>query len=246
MPALASIQLRNHAAKKLPTWSSASVGSAQEAIPASIKEHYQAFDSLRDRLLLRSNGSAEALRVIAVTSSHRSEGVSTVAAHLAVSLAWQAQGRVLLVDANISDPSVHRIFKAKLSPGLAGLLRNQQENGELIQALPIDNLSILSAGGQAGNLSEIFRTDGFTELLNSLRDEFRYVVIDSPAVAEASSTVQLASLCDGVVLVAEAERVRWEVAERAKERLLESNANILGVVLNKRRFHIPEWLYRTL
>jgi len=67
-----------------------------------------------------------------------------------------------------------------------------------------------------------------------------------PAVGEVHSAARLASLCDGVVLVVEAGSQRWEVVCKAKEQLLKWNANTLGVVLNKRRFPIPEWLYRTL
>ena len=72
------------------------------------------------------------------------------------------------------------------------------------------------------------------------------MVIDLPAVNEASWTLRLARLCDGVGLVVEAERSRLEVVQRTKELLVKSNANVLGVVVNKRRFYIPRWLYRTL
>jgi len=58
--------------------------------------------------------------------------------------------------------------------------------------------------------------------------------------------MQIADLMDGVILVVEAEKTRWEVASRAKEDLLQANSKILGVILNRRQFHIPEWLYKTL
>ena len=72
------------------------------------------------------------------------------------------------------------------------------------------------------------------------------MVIDVPALSDTGSAAQLTGLCNGVVLVVEAGQLRWEVAQRAKEQLVQSNANVLGVVLNKRQFHIPEWLYKTL
>jgi len=150
------------------------------------------------------------------------------------------------VDANISHPSVHRIFKANLSPGLVDILANGQSDGDTIQSWPGQNLHVLSAGTTNGNLSETFNSDGFTKLLTSIKNSYRFVVVDVPALSNASSAARLASLCDGVILVVEAEQLRWEVAQRAKEQLVKSNANILGVVLNKRQFHIPGWLYRTL
>ncbi|MHC4609134.1 MAG: GumC family protein, partial [Planctomycetota bacterium] len=92
LPTLASIQWRG---QPKPPNGTASEGSAQRSVSPSVRGHYETIDAFRDRLLLRSNGSAEPFRVFAVTSSHRSEGVSTVAAHLAVSLAWHTDGRVL-------------------------------------------------------------------------------------------------------------------------------------------------------
>jgi len=95
--------------------------------------------------------------------------------------------------------------------------------------------------GQGFKGSKRFQESDLSLFLNH-----RFVVVDLPAVSEASWAARLAHLCDGVVLVVGAERSRWEAVNRAKEQLVNSNANVLGVVLNKRRFHIPEWLYRTL
>ena len=216
---------------------------AEWIIPARIREGYEAF---RERLLLCSNGSTGATYVLAVIGCHRHEGVSTVTANLAATLSRHDNGQILLVDANISHPSVHRIFKANLSPGLVDILANGQSDGDTIQSLPGQNLHVLSAGTTNGNLSETFNSDGFTKLLTSIKNRYRFVVIDVPALSNASFAARLASLCDGVILVVEAEQLRWEVAQRAKEQLVKSNANVLGVVLNKRRFHVPGWLYRTL
>jgi Mrp family chromosome partitioning ATPase len=79
-----------------------------------------------------------------------------------------------------------------------------------------------------------------------MKKGYRHIVFDMPAMKEARSSARLASLCDGVVLVVEAERLRWEVLFDAKALLTKWNANTIGVVLNKRRFPIPEWLYRML
>jgi Mrp family chromosome partitioning ATPase len=67
-----------------------------------------------------------------------------------------------------------------------------------------------------------------------------------PAVHDAGPNDRLAGLLDGVLFVIEAERVRWQVAERTTEHLRRANVRLLGAVLNKRRRHVPEWLYRTL
>jgi capsular exopolysaccharide synthesis family protein len=222
---------------------SAQGSSAQWTIPAAIKEHFETF---RERLLPRSNGSVSVPQIVAVTSCRRGEGVSTVAANLAATLSRHGNEPVLLVDADTNDPAVHTIFRTSLEPGLAHVISRGFKSADAIVSSPVQNLHILSAGTTNGNLSDIFDSDGFSKLLGSIKSGYRFVVIDVPALNETSSAIRLASLCDGVILVVEAERLRREIARRAKEQLMKLNANVLGVVLNKRRFHIPGWLYRTL
>lgn len=212
-------------------------------IPARVRQYYE---TLGEQLLQSSDGSTEKPRVFAVVSCHRGEGVSTIAANLATWLAQRGNGDVLLVDANTAHPSVHRIFKKKLSPGLVDVLENGQGNGDAILSSPIQKLHILSAGSRDVNLSEIFDSDRFSKRLSSIKGPYRFVVFDLPAVSQTSSVPRLAGLCDGVIIVVEAERLRWEVVQRMKERLVKAEADVLGVVLNKRRFPIPAWLYRTL
>ena len=212
---------------------------------ARVKGYHEALDVLEEQLLLGSQG-ARKLRVLAITGSHRHEGVSAVAANLATTLARLGQGDVLLVDANLGHPSVHETFKTRLSPGLAETLTNGSGNGDAVILSQVHNLHILSAGTSKKGFSEILNTDEFRKLLNSMKKNYRFVVVDLPAVNEASWAIRLARLCDGVCLVVEAERSRWEVVDRVREQLVRSNTNLLGVVLNKRKLHIPEWLYRTL
>lgn len=211
---------------------------------ARIKGFHEALNVLEEQLLFGLQDSKK-LRVLAVTGSHRHEGVSMIAANLASSLARLGQGDVLLIDANLRHPSVHETFKTRLSPGLAETLSNGN-NGDAVISSQEHNLDILSAGSTKRNFSEILNSDRFRKLLISIKKNYRFIVLDLPAVNEEGWTIRLARLCDGVVLVVEAERSRWEVVHRAKEQLVSLNANVLGIVLNKRRYHIPEWLYRTL
>lgn len=208
------------------------------------REYYETF---RERVLLAcSNGSPLAPYVLGIVGCHRGQGTSTVTANLAATLSRHGDGNVLLIDSNVCHPSVHKIFEANLSPGLTDVLTNGRSNGDAIQSLPAESLDVLSAGTRGENFSKIFDADGFGKMLKSVKSRYRFVIVDIPALNETSSATRLASLCDGVVLVIEAERLRREVAQRAKGQLRKYNANILGVVLNKRRFRVPEWLYSKL
>jgi Mrp family chromosome partitioning ATPase len=92
--------------------------------------------------------------------------------------------------------------------------------------------------------SELIRYD---RLLPIIRErDYAFVVIDIPPVSEGYQPLRLGGPMDGVLLVIEAEKIRWEVAQWAKGLLEEANASLLGAVLNKRRFYVPAWLYRRL
>ena len=215
----------------------------QWKIPTKIRWHYSIF---KEELILKLNGHSKAPYSLAIISCHRGEGVSTVAANISAMLAQGRCGQVLLVDTNIRYPSAHRIFQTRLEPGLTNIPTADYDYGDIIVSERFKNLHILAAGMPNGSPPGILRPAQFTKLINSMKRDYRHVVFDMPAMKEARSSARLASLCDGVVLVIEAERLRWEVLLEAKARLLKWNANTLGVVLNKRRFPIPEWLYRML
>jgi capsular exopolysaccharide synthesis family protein len=184
-------------------------------------------------------------QVIAVTSCYSGEGVSTFATNLAANLVRQGGGRVLLVDANMIKPMVHRVFALSQSPGFADLFQDpNQSNG--IKPSSIKNLDILPSGQVRVKPGNFLDPTKLFDLISLWKREYRLVVFDVPALNESALIRHLASLVDSTVLVVEAERTRWETAQQAKEILEQAQATKVGVVLNKRQFPIPEWLYRTL
>ena len=224
-------------------------GRGEEEAPPGLdiygrgKEYYE---SLRYSLLRSENGTTELPRLIAITSCNRGEGVSTIASSIAVTMALHGD-KVLFVDANFRRPSAQKIFRVNLSPGLGEVLWNGMDTTRAIQHTTIQNLFILSTGEMEKDPAPKFESKEFIELLNVLKRDYSYVVFDTPPVQRAgNSAVCLAGLVDGVILVVETEKIRWEVAQRVKGRLVEGKANVLGVVLNKRKFHVPRWLYDTL
>lgn len=200
-------------------------------IPEKIKQQYA---SLAEQLILRSKDIINKPYVLAVVSCHRREGVSTIATNLSALLARQVNGDVLLMDADSDQPSVRQIFK------------NHQNDEDVVLGPPQEKLPLLTARSKDTNLSEALDSGVITKQLSTMKKSCRFVVIDMPAMDQASFVPRLSSLCDDVIMVVEAERLRWEVIRRAKEQLIKARASILGVVLNKRRFYIPAWLYQTL
>ena len=210
------------------------------------------YDTLRDVIIIPANESTGIPRLITFTSSDFGEGVSTIVSKLAVTFAKSSDGPVLIVDSNFAKPSIHKIFGVSLSPGLGEILINGNEKDVFIQPSPINNLFILSAGDIISNPTSKFDSPMFYELLRKWKSDYKFVLFDTPPMqcdmkqCDMNSSVRLASLVDGVVLVIESESIRREVAQNIKERLVDSKANILGVVLNKTKHYIPGWLYKRL
>jgi Mrp family chromosome partitioning ATPase len=193
---------------------------------------------------MHSPDGAEQPIVIGITSSHYGEGVSSVAANLALALAENRDyDRVLLVNANKGQASPHQLFGIKQAPGASEILMDAQ--GELIvmeqnlYKVPADiSDATPSKGGPLARYQD--------NLLRLVKDRnYRYVVFDLPPLCEGSA-IPLARMMDGVVLVVKAEGVRSEIVMRMKDLLQEVNVRVLGAVLNKRRFYIPGWLYNRL
>jgi len=186
-------------------------------------------------------------KIIAVTSSRSGEGVSTFSTYFASMLHNHLDKRVVIVDTNFEKPSIHKLLGGKLSPGLGEVLIKNNDL-KIIQNNNIHGVDYIAAGRKTTNYMGSHRKKIINEILNDLRAQYDFIVLDTTPIWNGNNSKANGweSLSDGVILVVEAERVRWEVAKSSKERLENMNANILGAILNKRRFHIPEWLYRKL
>ncbi|MFP5222108.1 MAG: GumC family protein [Acidobacteriota bacterium] len=205
------------------------------------------YDNIWDRLFLKRSELSRPPRTIAVTSSYDGEGASTVAANLAISLAKNSREKVLLIDANLCNPCMPDMFcQLRDGSGLSDMLAGRSDYVEPVQAPEHSRLMLLAAGNSQDDESACMDPKHMEGVLAKYRSDFGYIVIDCPAVWRSNVPTRIATVVDGVILVVEAERVRVQIVERTKERLEEVNARILGVVLNKRRFYIPSWLYRQI
>ncbi len=198
--------------------------------------------ALGDLLRLYTHGTCQA---VALSGCHGAEGVSTACALIALRLAQSGEGRILLIDANFANPGQHSRFDTKLCPGLAEMEANANPYSACTRSPISANLDILSAGNCGGELTADM-LKAFSQALPALRRGYGAIVCDLPPLLEHDRAKLIASMMDGVVLVIEAEKTRREVAEKVGQALLQADVKVLGAVLNKRRFHIPRWLYKTL
>jgi capsular exopolysaccharide synthesis family protein len=138
------------------------------------------------------------------------------------------------------------LFGMDGGPGVAQLFSGKGDLVAFMKRTETEGLLMVTAGRPAANPCSLLESAGVDAFIECMRKEADWVLLTAPPVNAYNDAISLVGKVDGVVLVVEAEQTRWEVAQSAKERLEDARANILGVVLNNRKFHIPGWIYRRL
>ena len=205
-------------------------------------------EMLRAQVLTSLGERAQDGYALAFASCGAHEGVTGVSMNFAASLADGGGQRVIVMDGNLQSPELQKWFgkeqlektetiRAGTEEAATPLWRNYRVNL---------NLDVLFARKVNFSPARVFETEAFKNNLQQLREKYDCIVIDCPALNKTSGAIALASRADAVVLVVEAERIRREVIQRTIAVLEDGGANILGVVLNKRRYPIPGVIYKML
>ena len=192
----------------------------------------EAYRVLRTSIQFAQTGKE--LKTIALTSCTPNEGKSTTVANLAVVLT-QAGKSVLLIDCDMRNPTVHKNFKLSNKVGLSSCISMGTALEDAVQATGITNLEALTSGVIPPNPSELLGSERMQQILERAREEYDYVLIDTPPVLPVTDALVLSRIVDGVVLVLDSGEVKVEMARDVKNQLVHAGANILGVVLNKVR-----------
>jgi capsular exopolysaccharide synthesis family protein len=170
-------------------------------------------------------------KVIQITSPQALDGKTTLAANLAVSMA-QSGKKVILLDADFRKPRVHQIFGVSSTVGLASVIAGTVPFKDAIVATVIEGLSVMPCGPRPENPAELLTSPAFQKLLDTLRQDFDYVLIDTPPLLAVSDPSAVAARVDGVLLVVRFSKYARPNARRAKELLSSLQANVLGIVVN--------------
>ncbi len=191
----------------------------------------EAFRSLRTSLVF-TNGT-EGKRMIAVTSTQPLEGKTTTACNLAVALALGG-ARVMLIDADMRRPGLHRTMGLQNEVGLSHVLTGQARVREAVQRTSEPNLYVMTAGRTPPNPSELLSSSRMQRLFANLQaGPFDWVIIDTPPVLAVTDAVIIAPYVSGLVFVVGAEMTRRAHAERAIQTIQSVRPNIIGAVLNR-------------
>ncbi len=161
-------------------------------------------------------------------------------------LASQDIGTVCVLDANLHDPSVHQYFGIENGSGLTTALQNDGPVESFARRLPNCNLAVITAGEYVPNWSSLLASELMLRRIGDLRKFFDFLLIEGPPLKNFGSSLVLAHLVDGMVLMVEANSTKRELVQQVRTELENSNVRILGTVLNNRKFPIPEALYSRL
>jgi polysaccharide biosynthesis transport protein len=243
---LGMIPLGSKSAREGPNPKRLVIASSKEAVElvtqvrpqSQMAESYRA---LRTSLLLSSLGSPP--KVIMVTSALPQEGKTTTSINCAVVLA-QKNVRVLLIDADLRRPSIHKTLGMGPRSGLSNVLTGSTTLEQAITRTAIlPNLYVLPAGTPPPNPAELLASTNMRDVLEQLRGEYDHIVVDTPPSLSVTDAVVLSPRADAVVLVIRSGKTTKQALRRSRDILAQVNAKVVGVLLNAVDLSSPDYYY---
>ena len=194
------------------------------------------YKKLRARILKTT--SADFLNTIMVTSPDVGEGKTITAINLAIALANEIDYTVLLVDADLKNPSIHKYLGVEPKCGLSDYLVGKAKLPDILVKTGIGKLVLLPAGNSLENTAEALSSERMRRLVQEIKRKYndRYVIFDSAPILVAADSIPLSSYMDGIIFVVQAARTSPKAAKQALSLL--KDCRILGAVFN----NVPRYL----
>lgn len=182
-------------------------------------------------------------RVVQFLGSHRGEGTSTVVMQFAGISALKMGKSVLVLDTDQMYPVQQALFGIHPKYCLNDVIANGGPIERAYCRVSDPCLSVCVVSGNSFSPAHVLNSNGLWE---KFRIHFDLVIIDSPPLEVSSDGLAIVQKVDGVILVIEAENTRWPVIQNLRDSVIQYGGNILGVIFNKRRYHVPAWIYERL
>lgn len=205
----------------------------------------QTYDSEQFRVLktgLFFSRKDDVPQTIMITSAEPNEGKSFVAANLAVTVAKSVDSHVLLIDCDLRNPTVHKIFGLSGGePGLSDLLSKKIDIKSALYKTPVDKLTVLPAGNIPDNPTELLSSSRMVALIEEVKSRYsdRYIIIDSPPPLLAAETMAISSLVDGVIIVVRHEKTNRNTVKKVVNSFQKDK--IVGLVLNQYDVRVDQY-----
>ena len=191
----------------------------------------EAYRNLRMNLMFMSTED-KPIRTLLISSPGPNEGKSTTSINFAVMLAQQGE-RVLLVDADIRRPALHRAMDVLREPGLTDLLIGDAAIREAVRPNVLPNLDVLPSGPFPPNPSELLNSKKMQQLLRDFEGTYNHIILDSPPILAVTDSAILGTHTDGLVLVLRSGETEQRAAERAVDQVRRVGVRVFGAVLNE-------------
>lgn len=204
--------------------------AAERMIPALSREQLQ----LRNTVLLAHE--LHGVRSVMVTGASEGAGATAIAATLALGLSLDQKKEVLMIDANVQKPQLHKLFRLLKSDGLSSA-NSRGGAFDMAEVSGLPNLHVISASGLANGLT--FDTKRFISVLPALHEAFDFIVVDAPQLTANAEILLLSMHLNGVLMVAEAGRTMAQEVQALVHELQRAKAKLLGVVLNRQKDQMP-------
>ncbi len=213
----------------------------------------EAYRTLRTNIQFATMNSPEN-KVLAITSSSPAEGKTLTSTNLSLAISQMGK-QILLIEADLRRPQLSSIFKVDTKPGLSDVLIGSVNPDQAIRTATdilvgstdwdkivgehsIDNLNILPAGTIAPNPTELVASSTFKSLIDSLKDRYDYIIIDTPPVLPVADASIIASMTDGTIFIYQSNTTSRHLLLRAIGTLQKNHANIIGIVINQLSYDV--------
>lgn len=205
------------------------------------------YDDFLSLILDKLNPGQGASLSLCISSCRQEEGASTVIFNMAVALSRCTDRRILVVDGNTRRPRLHTWFGIPpIAPGLIDVLAGERSFDEVLNKDVKNRFAFIPAGMETKHPIVLFEGEPLDRFLSQARQQYDIIVFDTPALIYGPETSVLARKLDGLIMVIEAEKTRWEVSAYHKQQLLDAGIRVTGAILNKKKMFIPKLFYRLL
>lgn len=221
---------------KLPFLKNKAARNSDEELLSTTIGNQRSFANAEAHKRLRTNvffsfSDGKKSRVIGVTSSMAHEGKSTTAINLAYDI-MKAGKRVLLIDADMRLSRVAKILELRRSPGLSNMLVGSSNGENVVQRSPVqDHLHVITCGDLPPNPTELLSSRRMEVMLETLKENYEYIIIDLPPVTEVADALIVSRMTDGIIVVVRQDYADRRLLNDTIQQLRRSEANILGFVM---------------